>query len=424
MRLLAVIAIGIALLGLPPIVAAPAASASIRPAPSMPATAPATSPSRSAAPTAPAATWGVAPSSAKGPNGRAAFTYKLDPGASLTDRVAVTNHSTRPLTLSLYASDAFTTTQGGFDLLAGGQQPTDVGAWVRFTRTTLTIPSTSRLDVPFTLTVPANATPGDHAGGVVAALAATTADAQGNQVSVEHRVGARIYLRVTGEVQPALSIEDLRVRHTGSLNPFAGGTLTATFTLRNTGNMRLAGRPTLGMTGPFGLARRSVDAAALPEILPGGELSTTVRMTGVPPLFRLTATAAATPTAVDGLTLDPVPAVDTARAAIWAVPWPQLVLLTLLALVAWALLVARRRRARQIARAVAAAREEGRAQAGVEMRRATDGQPATVPAETRAQPAAGPDGGITPDRAELDRGRSDQGRDRQPDTDRTGKDEQ
>ncbi|MGW3891513.1 WxL protein peptidoglycan domain-containing protein [Micromonospora chokoriensis] len=314
----------------------------------------------------PAVTWGVTPSTAKGPNGRPAFTYKLDPGATVTDYVAVANHSARPLTLNLYASDAFTTAQGGFDLLAGGQKPTDVGAWVRFTGGTVTIPSTSRLDIPFTLTVPGNATPGDHAGGIVASLAATAADAQGNQVAVDHRVGARIYLRVTGELQPALTVEDLRVRHTGSLNPLAGGTLTATFTVRNTGNVRLTGQPTLAAFGPFGLGRRSVDAAALPEILPGGELTTTVRMTGVPPLFRLTTSAAVTPAAVGDQVLDPQPTADTARVSVWAVPWPQLVLLALLALVVWALIAARRRRTRQIARAVAAARAEGRAEASRE----------------------------------------------------------
>ncbi|WBB78500.1 DUF916 domain-containing protein [Micromonospora sp. WMMD882] len=342
MRLLAAVAIGIALLGAaptPPTPASPAASA-----PSV-------------------VTWGVAPSTAKGPNGRPAFAYKLDPGATLTDYVAVTNHSARPLTLNLYASDAFTTTQGGFDLLAGDRRPTDVGAWVRFTQRTLTIPSTSRLNVPFTLTVPANATPGDHAGGIVASLAATTADAQGNQVAVDHRVGARIYLRVTGELRPALTVKNLRVRHAGSLNPLGGGTLTATFTIRNTGNVRLTGQPTLTAAGPFGVGRRSIDAAALPEILPGGELITTVRMTGVPPLFRLTASAAVTPATVGDQVLDPPPQGGTAQTTVWAVPWPQLVLLALLALVGWALVAARRRRARQVAQALAAAREEGRAEA-------------------------------------------------------------
>lgn len=339
MRLLAAMATGIALLG-----AAPAP--------------PAPSPGPSSAPSA--VTWGVAPSSPDGPNGRPAFTYKLDPGATLTDYVAVTNHSTRPLTLNLYASDAFTTRDGGFDLLAGGQQPTDVGAWVRFTQRSVTIPSTSRLNVPFTLAVPENATPGDHAGGVVASLATSAADAQGNQVAVDHRVGARIYLRVTGELQPALTVENLRVRHTGSLNPLVGGTLTATVTVRNTGNVRLTGRPTLDVAGPLGLGRRSVEAGDLPEILPGGEVTTTVRMTGAAPLFRLTTKLTISPAAVGDQVLDPPPQGDTTQVTVWAVPWLQLALLVPFSLAVWLLIVARRRRLRGMAQAVAAAREQGR----------------------------------------------------------------
>ncbi|WP_107074039.1 DUF916 domain-containing protein [Micromonospora sp. MH33] len=369
----------VVLLGIAPPAAAPGPSPTPPPAGDSPA---------QGAPAA--ATWGVSPSSPKGPNGRAVFTYKLDPGAGLTDYVAVTNHSARPITLRVYASDAVTTQQGGFDLLPAAQQPVDVGSWVSLTAQTLTIPSSSRVDVPFTVTVPVNATPGDHVGGVVASLTATATDAQGNQVAVDHRVGTRIYLRVTGELRPALALEDVRVHHQGSGNPLAGGAITATATVRNTGNIRLAGRPTVEAAGPFGLNAVAASGTALPEILPGDAVRTTVRLTRVAPLFRLTVTTAVTPSAVDGQALDPPPDTVSHRVTVWAVPWSQLLLLILVAGAICAFVTVRRRRRRRAAqeleRALAAAREQGRAEA------ATTTASPTAPPRGETTTGAGPHG--------------------------------
>ncbi|MFJ8580979.1 WxL protein peptidoglycan domain-containing protein [Micromonospora sp. NPDC093277] len=361
-----------------------------------------------APPSAPApVTWGVAPSSPRGPNGRAVFAYKLDPGATLTDYVAVTNHSAHPVTLNVYASDAVTTSQGGFDLLPATQQPVDVGSWVSLTARTVTIPATSRVEVPFTVTVPANATPGDHVGGVVASLATTTTDAQGNRVAIDHRVGTRVYLRVTGELRPALALEDVRIRHRGSVNPFGGGEVTATATVRNTGNVRLAGRPAADVAGPLGLGAGTVSGVALPEILPGNAVRTTVRLSAVPPLFRLAVTTTVTPTPVDGQLLDPYPGATSRRMSVWAVPWSQLLLAVLVAGAVRAFVAIRRRRRRRAARnleqAVAAAREQGRAEvattavgATAETQRVT-----TVGAGTGQSPDAAPAASATAPEAEA-----------------------
>jgi hypothetical protein len=324
----------------------------------MPAGAVAAAPAPTPSPSAGSVTWGVAPSSRGGPDGRAAFTYKLDPGADLTDYAGISNYSGRPITVDVYASDAFTTPAGGFDLLPAAQRPTDVGTWVVFEPhyRRLVIPSKSRVDVPFRLTVPRNATPGDHAGGIVASIAEPGTDSGGNRVRVDRRVGARVYLRVTGELAPAFTVERLDAGYAGTLNPFAAGTVTATFRVRNTGNVRLAGRPRVGVAGPFGLGRRAVAVPALPEILPGGEYTATVRLRGAAPLVRLDVDADLAPVAVNAAA--PVPAA-TGHTTVWAWPWPQAVLLLLCGGLVWLALYRRR----AAARALAAARAQGRAEA-------------------------------------------------------------
>ncbi|MFF5076462.1 WxL protein peptidoglycan domain-containing protein [Actinoplanes sp. NPDC000266] len=289
-------------------------------------------------------TWSVAPSGPKGPNGRTALDYKLDPGATLTDHIAVTNHSRKPLTLRLYASDAFTTAGGGFDLLTAGATPKDTGSWIKLGRTTVTLPKSSRVVVPLTLTVPTNATPGDHAGGVVASM---TEGADG-QFTVDHRVGTRVYLRVTGPLRPSQTITDVRLDARPSWNPFTLPDVTATFTIKNTGNVRLGAHPAAKASGPFGLGSTSATAPPIPEILPGGAIRTSIRLDAVPPLFR------------DQILLSTADA--RSRHTLWLIPWPQLALLALAGTLLSGWLFTRRRRRARIAAAIAAAEQRGRDQ--------------------------------------------------------------
>lgn len=302
-------------------------------------------------------TWGVTPSTAKGPDGRASFDYESDAGKTVKDYVAVTNDSGAPATFKVYASDAINTPTGGFDLLAGDDKPTDAGAWVRLAKQSITIPAHARANIPFTLSIPANATPGDHVGGIVAVLQETTKAA----IRVDHRVGARIYLRVKGNLVPALAVSELKVRYHGTVNPFGAGDVTAEYDVHNTGNVRLAATQQVTVHG-FGARLGQAAPAALPEVLPGQSVHVSVRLSGVAPLGPLEAEVQLTPASKLGnLTL------GTAHKSlvIWAFPGPQIVLVLLLAAFGW--LVYRFQRGRQqriqqkLADAVAAARREERA---------------------------------------------------------------
>jgi hypothetical protein len=306
-----------------------------------------------------ALTWSVAPAGPKGPTGKPSLTYKLDPGATLTDHVAVTNHSKRALTLRLYASDAYTTANGGFDLIAGGVRPVDVGSWVRTGKATLVIPPTSQVIVPVTIAVPGNATPGDHVGGIVASLVAVTAGADGNQVTVDHRVGTRIYLRVTGVLRPELGITDVQVTTSTSWNPLRLPAITTEFTVRNTGNVRLTGQPGAEAHGPFGIATRTADSAPLPEILPGGAIRTRITTKDVIPLFRIWTSVTAQPATAENLAVRPA----SHGTAMWLMPWPQLLVLALVVGLVALWIRTRRRSRRRSAAALLAAEQRGREQA-------------------------------------------------------------
>ncbi|MBM7086443.1 WxL protein peptidoglycan domain-containing protein [Micromonospora humidisoli] len=291
------------------------------PAPAPAAPAPSPGPTAAAGQTG-AARWAVQPSSAKGPTGRNYFIYDLAPGSTLTDHVGITNLGDRPVTFDVYGTDAYTSTDGAFALLPADRPATDVGSWIRVERREWTIPAGKRVDIPFRLTVPANATPGDHTGGVIGAVARIRTTADGQRVLVDQRLAARVYLRVTGPVRPAVTVEAVDVSYDNPVNPFGGGDLVVRYRLRNDGNVRVGGSGTVTVRAPFGREQARTSPTDLPELLPGATFTVTERITGVPPLLRLTAEVDIAATTTD-TALPPV----VRTAGVWAPPWLLLALL-------------------------------------------------------------------------------------------------
>ncbi len=106
--------------------------------------------------------------------------------------MTVVSRSSTSITLRMYASDAFTVPSGTMDLLPATGKPVDIGSWITVKQPTVTLRPQQAVVMPFTLTVPANATPGDHTGGVVASL---ISDEERTGVDLDRRLGSRIYLR-------------------------------------------------------------------------------------------------------------------------------------------------------------------------------------------------------------------------------------
>ncbi|WP_405592121.1 WxL protein peptidoglycan domain-containing protein [Streptomyces sp. NBC_01092] len=292
-------------------------------------------------------TFGAQPSTAKKPDTRPNFSYGATPGAVVKDHIAVFNYGTKPLTLRVYAQDALTTADGGFDLFAAKHRPTDVGSWIKLRKNEVKVPARSRAIVPFTLTVPAKATPGDHTGGIVASLSAAGADKKGNKVALDQRVGARVYLRVAGALTPRLAVEDLRTVYDGTANPFGTGTATVTYTVRNTGNVRLAAHQTVGVRDGLGAAAEVAKLRDLPELLPGDSVAVTAKATGVLPAFRGTTSVTIDPEPVRGDVQHRLLPRVTRTEAFTAVPWAFLTLLLVLAAAAVTFVLIRRRRRRR-----------------------------------------------------------------------------
>ncbi|MFD0684304.1 WxL protein peptidoglycan domain-containing protein [Actinomadura fibrosa] len=286
--------------------------------------------------------WSVKPAGARGQSRRDFFVYALTPGQRVRDKVVVTNTGDRPLTFRVYATDAFNTADGSFALYAAGRPATDVGTWIAIAGApTRTVRPGRSAELPFTLTVPSGATPGDHAGGVIAAVTEQTTGAQGQRVNIDRRIAARVYARVDGALTSSLQVEALDAAP--GRPPLGRGDVNVTYRIRNTGNVRLTAAARVGVTGPFGAGLGRPVTRRVPELLPGNAYTFTDRVRGVYPAGPLTATLRLTPAAAEDDAAAARPTVRTT--GWWATPWAP-VAAAVLAAVAIAYLVRRRRKAR------------------------------------------------------------------------------
>jgi len=282
------------------------------------------------------------------PDGRSRFSVTADPGQSVTDRVLVGNTGTARQDFTVYATDAFNDDAGEFSLLPTDATPTSVGSWIRFDdgsdRVTFSLdPQEVRL-LTFTVAVPADATPGDHVGGVVASVVES-----GAQVTVDRRVATSVFARVAGELQPQLSLTSYEASYEGDWwNPFSGH-VRLHYTVSNPGNVALSANLTSGVHTWLGIPATGEQGGKIPVVLPGNSASYEDTVDGVGQWLYLNPYTVLSPFVESPDASMQVSVVPLTRDAVtFAVPWTVLILALL---VAGGILLSRWRRRRDEVRA-------------------------------------------------------------------------
>jgi hypothetical protein len=265
------------------------------------------------------------PASETGADGRSRFSYEAAPGQSLTDNYQVSNTGTTPQTMRVFATDAYNTEDGSYGLLDTDAEPTDAGSWISFAGGAKFVdiplaPGASQL-VTFSVAVPADASPGDHAAGI----AISVSSPQG-QILVDRRVATRLYVRVPGDLQPALTISSITSSYEGVLNPL-DGTTSVTFNVTNTGNIALGANMVIGVNTYFGIAAADIVREELSEMLPRSTREITVSVPGVAQLGYLNPFVSMAPTvSEDAMNPGRLDTVDRDTVG-FAVPWWLVILL-------------------------------------------------------------------------------------------------
>ena len=303
-------------------------------------------------------TWAVEPATIDGPDERRWVEQTLDPGQEATEYLAVRNFSNVDVTFALAAADGYFTDKGHFNMESSSVEPKDAGGWISIPET-VDVAANETAVVPFTVAVPQNATPGDHAAGVAATVRMVEADAGAEGVGVEGRMGFRVMTRVTGELAPGLAVEQFTVDNKTNWNPLQPGRADVELTVRNTGNVGLVVDGNAHLGGHDAPLISGGDQQEV-ELLPGASHVFKTNLADVWPLGPQSWEAQLAATTVGE---EPQEVNATGQHRAWALPIPQVLALVGSVLIALAFASDRKRKNERTARLVSEARAQGRAEA-------------------------------------------------------------
>ena len=246
--------------------------------------------------------------------------------------MTVTNKTDTPLTFNIYAADAFNTPDGGFSLRRRTDPKVDIAKWISLPVESITVGPQALQEIPFSISAPANATSGDHPGGIV--VEATQGPVNNNgalRVQTLQAVGTRIYARVRGPVLPSLAVTQTHLAvHQGVIG-LLGGKVDAdvTYTVVNTGNVRLTPKAIVEADPLIG-SGKTLKPKDVPELLPHGQATIREHVGSIWPFGRLTAHVTASEAEVKA----------QGQGSQWVIPW----LLILVVIAIFGIWMYRRRR--------------------------------------------------------------------------------
>jgi hypothetical protein len=297
------------------------------------------------------ARWGISPAPDAAGLPRDEFELEIGPGQTEVDHVSVTNLSDESLVFEIYAADGVITPDGQPAIVDRATPAEDLGTWIGFNVSQIEVPPGERIGLPFRVTAPDSATPGDHCGGIVASLYQDPELLDATGLTVDARTAVWVCVTVPGAVASEWAVQDFAADYQPARGGFGLGRLTVTARIVNTGNLRQAGVARVTAAGPAKVWRTEGPEFEVPMLLPGQSHLVTQVLEDVPPALWADAGLVVEAAAREGYEQAPL---VRAGARTWLAPWIAAIALTLLTAGLWRLLTRRPRRRAQIERAVQA----------------------------------------------------------------------
>ncbi|MEI8361165.1 MAG: LysM peptidoglycan-binding domain-containing protein [bacterium] len=172
------------------------------------------------------------------------FIHSIELGETKKEGIKVLNNTGEEKTINLYAVDSVVSSGGAFSCAQLGDAQSDVGNWIKLTKTEVTLkPSTNEV-VDFSITAPANADVGEHNGCIILQEKKKSA-AQGSGIAINFRTGLRVALMVPGDIKKNLEIVEMKVLKDATK-------ITYSPSVKNTGNVSIDATIKILTTNLFG----------------------------------------------------------------------------------------------------------------------------------------------------------------------------
>ncbi len=174
------------------------------------------------------------------------FAVTLEPGATASLVAQVVTLNSIPLTLRAYATNAISLANGGFGAGLDTDEVIPPATWISFPAQTFDLGSTDFLDIPFTVTAPADAPPGQYVAALIAQTDEPLEVEGGSFLNQIIRSSIPVMVTVPGPVTPSFTIGTPIVNQDGMVS----------IPITNTGNVlvRPAGAVSLTWPGESGSA--------------------------------------------------------------------------------------------------------------------------------------------------------------------------
>ena len=146
------------------------------------------------------------------PRTKSIFVYTLKPGGAKSDGLNVFNNTPQQKTIALDVVDSVVSSDGAFACAQSADAKRDVGFWISLTTNQVTLDPNSKTEVPFNISIPSNASVGEHDGCLTIQDVSPSATTQkSNGVVLGFRSALRVVITIPGKIVKKLSFASLGI---------------------------------------------------------------------------------------------------------------------------------------------------------------------------------------------------------------------